>query len=822
MIKFLSVKIILQHLLIFQGMLLFFLPVFSSAQSCMVEGRVVNVAGAPLPYATVRLPGEGKGTIADEDGNFKIEISGSQATLEVRFVGYKTRKESVSCDQTRDKNWVLTDMEYTLEETIVTSDGKDPAYGIMRKAIQQRKYHLDRPGAFQCDVYIKGLQRLNAFPERVLGMKTDMDSSQLGIVYLSESVSEYYFRQPKDVREIMVSSKVSGRNNAFSYNQASDMYVNFYESLINLYELSERGFVSPVAPSSFLYYKFKLLGISYEDKDTLYRIQVIPKRASDPVFAGEIQIAAPDYRFHTANLYITKEARVEFVDTLRFHQVFVPAEKEVWMIGSQRMEFVFSAMGFQGNGQYLTNYFEYKVNPEFPKGFFGKEIMKVNADANLKDSAYWDSIRPIPLTHEEVLDYIEKDSIAKLKEQPEYLDSLDRASNRFRPGMFVLSGHSWYKRKTKTRYSMSPLATGVQYNTVEGWALNQSFTLTRELEGRRLLSMSLNGRYGFASGRPHAYGSLYYRYNPVKAGMVYIAGGQWLRQFDGQNPVPVFLNSVYTLWDEQNLIKLYQAQVIRVGTGREIVNGLNLSYASEVSRRSAMVNHSLRVFRDVADRSFTSNNPLQTDGNALAFPTHVAWIQEVKANIVIGNEYVSRPDAKWNQGSKWPTLELGWQGGIPVSDRAPDFHEVFAYLQDDFSFGMIGKSTVRAGGGQFLSTNRMYFMDYRHFQGNILFIRKSGDLSFQALPYYDYSSNGTYATAHWVHHTGGWLSNKLPLLRKLKTGEYIGVNFLAQSGRTAWVEYIAGIERLGMQLGVVSAYAGGQHTYTGIRIGSRF
>jgi len=91
------------------------------------------------------------------------------------------------------------------------------------------------------------------------------------------------------------------------------------------------------------------------------------------------------------------------------------------------------------------------VNPEFPKGFFGKEIMKVNADANLKDSAYWDSIRPIPLTEEEVLDYIEKDSIAKLKEQPEYLDSLDRASNRFRPGMFVLSGHSWYKRKTKTR-----------------------------------------------------------------------------------------------------------------------------------------------------------------------------------------------------------------------------------------------------------------------------------------------------------------------------------------------------------------------------------
>jgi hypothetical protein len=40
----------------------------------------------------------------------------------------------------------------------------------------------------------------------------------------------------------MISSLVSGNNQAFSYNQASDMFFNFYENVMDVVGLGARGF----------------------------------------------------------------------------------------------------------------------------------------------------------------------------------------------------------------------------------------------------------------------------------------------------------------------------------------------------------------------------------------------------------------------------------------------------------------------------------------------------------------------------------------------------------------------------------------------------
>ena len=45
----------------------------------------------------------------------------------------------------------------------------------------------------------------------------------------------------------MVSSKVSGDNKAFSWNQAGDFDFNFYKNLLDAGELSDRGFVPPLS-----------------------------------------------------------------------------------------------------------------------------------------------------------------------------------------------------------------------------------------------------------------------------------------------------------------------------------------------------------------------------------------------------------------------------------------------------------------------------------------------------------------------------------------------------------------------------------------------
>ena len=63
-----------------------------------------------------------------------------------------------------------------------------------------------------------------------MGLKVNMNASwdtATGIIYMSESVSKYNFKQPNKIKEEMISSLVSGNNQAFSYNQASEMFFNF-------------------------------------------------------------------------------------------------------------------------------------------------------------------------------------------------------------------------------------------------------------------------------------------------------------------------------------------------------------------------------------------------------------------------------------------------------------------------------------------------------------------------------------------------------------------------------------------------------------------
>lgn len=51
------------------------------------------------------------------------------------------------------------ELEYAqLNEVVIKSDQEDPAYAIMRKAIELRPEHLQEINTYSCEVYIKGLQ----------------------------------------------------------------------------------------------------------------------------------------------------------------------------------------------------------------------------------------------------------------------------------------------------------------------------------------------------------------------------------------------------------------------------------------------------------------------------------------------------------------------------------------------------------------------------------------------------------------------------------------------------------------------------------------
>ena len=271
-----------------------------------------------LPFASVYLKGTTKGVNSNDKGNYLIKLDKGYYTLVVQHIGFSKQEFEIELDNNKILNVNLKPDGISLNEIVVMA-GEDPAYPIMRKAIKKRKKYSGQVTEYSCQSYIKGLQRLINIPEKfkklikiTSGQK--LDSTLYGVVYLSESESNYYFKAPNKEKEIMFSSRVSGESKSFSFNNLSQMKFNFYENLISIKGLSDRPFISPLNGSAFLYYKFKLLGTINEDGKTFNKIEVKPKRQTDPCFTGIIYIQENSWRITGIDLKLFKSNKIKFVD----------------------------------------------------------------------------------------------------------------------------------------------------------------------------------------------------------------------------------------------------------------------------------------------------------------------------------------------------------------------------------------------------------------------------------------------------------------------------------------------------------------------------
>lgn len=96
----------------------------TSESQLLVMGRIADASsGAPLPFASVVLPGRGKGISANEDGIFKFKIPSQyhDDTLKISHLGYAPRYLPVNLLQDMSSNIYLEFESKLLDEVTVTS-----------------------------------------------------------------------------------------------------------------------------------------------------------------------------------------------------------------------------------------------------------------------------------------------------------------------------------------------------------------------------------------------------------------------------------------------------------------------------------------------------------------------------------------------------------------------------------------------------------------------------------------------------------------------------------------------------------------------------
>lgn len=786
--------------------LFFLLLIFPFLGKSQLIGKVTNTQGEPLPFVNIYLENSYSGTTTNDDGNYKLDVTTGNYKVIFQFLGFTTivKEIEIASGKPLLLNVTMREESTSLSEVVISSK-EDPAYRIIRETIDRRKINLEKISEFKADFYSRGIWRVDSIPEKFMGQEVgdfdgQLDSTRTGIIYLSETISEIAYQKPDDFKEKIIASKVSGNDNGFSFNSAQDANFSFYENTISL----NASLVSPIANNAFSYYKYKLDGVFYEGSKLINKIIVTPKRPNDRVWKGTIYIVEDDWQLYGVDLTTTGQAiQVPFISELIFKQNFkFDTTNTFWVKISQTIDFGFGFFGFNGDGRFIAVYSNYDFNPDFDKKSFTNEVLKFEPEANKKDSLFWKGTRPVPLTDEELNDYIKKDSIQTLRKSKTYLDSIDRKNNKFRI-LDPITGYSFENSYKKWDLTYEGIFPGINFNTVQGWngGIGLNFSKSYDENRTRWLNIFAKARYGISEDRLRFHGGIVKNFNRTSRLRIALSGGSEVVQFNSSEPILPLINSVASLFFERNYMKVYELNYGRFGYGQELFNGLRVTATVGYEQRKPLFNTTDYVTLPSDKTGYTSNNPVDpTNFTNAGIIEHELVKTQLTAHITFGQKYMTYPDGKFNLGNnKYPALSISFENGMGASEAGYDYSQLSGSLFQTVKVGNKGDLTYRFNGGTFLNGDGISFVDYKHFNGNQTRIGTSPNYTsvFNLLPYYALSTNKSYFEGHLEHDFRGWILGKIPGINQLNFNLVAGAHLLSIENNKPYTEFSVGIDNLG-------------------------
>ncbi len=784
------------------------LVAFNDVMAQVMMGTVTDRKGKPVAYASIYVKGGERGTTTNPDGKYEFELPAGSYTIVCAHISFNRQERAVTIEAGKGAmlDFTLEEKQVELNEVVVKAGAEDPAYEIMRNAIKERKKHLGEVSDIQSEVYMKGLIRTVKVPKSVFGQKVQLnkdifDSLGRGILYFSESVTNYNKRKNGDYREEVISAKVSGNSSGFGFNSPKDLDINFYENNLQIEGLNSRGFVSPLHDNAMHYYRYIYLGSFYEDGLEVNKIAVFPRRLYEPLFAGGyVNIIEGSWRIHSLQLLLSKTSQIELVDSMLITQEMskLPAN-EVWIPRYTRMQASFGALGIRAAADFGAVFSKYNLET-LPESYWKGNIVKsIDTSANKKAMVYWDSLRPIPLSVEELKDYTKKDSLEIKFKDPAYLDSLDRIANKWKMLPGIMSSQTFTNRKKKSQWTVPGLLYMVSYNTVEQWVFNfepsyrkWSDTGAFTFAPRIRYNTGLDRFYGDATFGKRIGKDYRKRWN------ITVAGGVYMSQINPDNPILPLNNTLATLLFTRNYMKLYEKTYGRIAARRTLgTTGLELVLRASFEDRKPLENTDTTYkWRSYKDRSYTSNYPEELPaGN---FEKHQAMITGVTLRYQPGVKYIQYPNGLVSMGSDKPvfTLQLtkAWRD---VFGSDAEFGKWHLQVTDDFNMKLGGELKYNLSTGGFIKNQNVQLPDWQHFRGNQTVIASPFVKSYQLAPYYANSTGDDwFAAGHVEWKLNGLLTNKIPLFRKTNIQLVTGSNAFYVDSKRNYFEMFVGLENI--------------------------
>ena len=737
-------------------------------------GQVLDgTTGEPIPYAAVKYVGTSEGRSTDMDGNFVLPILDNYNKFEITFLGYKPVTVTVQRGRTEIHSTIKMYSDDIMLGEVVVKKTKhhykrknNPAVDLMRKVIANKKlsdikekdfYHFDK---YEKKVFSRN--DLENTKDTLLAEVCPETGKLIIPILVDEMVSEENYRKTPKATKTTIHAK---RNDGFQTMLSSgDMITNLIRDIftdVDIYKdnvrLLQHPFISPISTTEAIgFYHYYILDTLMVDDERCIDVVFLPNNTQDFGFAGHLYITDDSLnQVKRAVLNVPKHSGVNFVDNLMVIQDFMtlPTGERVVKVDNMIVELsgLYGALKFQG--QRYTEYSNYDFDPiTDKKAFKSPQMNLVVKDAEFRDSTYWASIRPVPLSNSE-------------NHLGQAVDNINENLGGF--WKFLLTAvveNSVELTPKPNKVDLIPLNSIVSYNDIDGMRYQASLQTTGNLSPH--LFLRGYGAYGTKDARWKYRGEVEYSFNKKK----YMAHEFPRRSitvscmYDDMSPVDKFAGT-----DKNNMYSSFKTGKV---DQMMYVNDINLHYQYETTGNatwSLALDHSKLtptgklIYMRNADETLLPNIKTSDIKFGFRYAPDETFINSKQQRLPI------------NYDAPIFTLEhtmgingfLGGQYNYNITEAT-----IFKRFWLPGACGYI--DTYLKGGAQW---NKVPFPMLFTPSSNLSYFVQFDSWSFNMLRNMEFL-NDRYASLLLNWNFDGKLLNRIPLLKKMKLREYVGFKML--------------------------------------------
>ena len=756
-------------------------------QSLQITGVITDEeTGDSISFASIVYKGHNISTVANVFGQYTIPRQEGW-NITVSAVGYKSRIIPINSRTRRKLNITLKPARQELAEVTVKSrrnrySRKDnPAVELMRRVVAaKKKTDLSNNDYYRYNKYEKLTLALNDLTPQQLEspfftkkpwllnqVEVNPYTNKLVLpVSVDETVSQKFYRKsPKDEKNIIQGQTSTGINDYFQTGDIINTVVKDVFTNVDLYQddirILQRPFTSPMSEKGIGFYRYYIEDTLAIGQDSCIHLAFVPNNMQDMGFRGDLYILK-DSTLHLrrCQLSIPKQSNVNFVESLQVLQEYEKLPDGQWVLTTDDMITELQLFDFISAGAIvtrITRYSDYDFSEVPNKIFHGQKKEVTEADAQMRDKAFWYQYRQVELTRSE--------------------NSMDK----FMENIQNMKGFKYiiYGLKTIVENSMEtgdpnyvdicPINTLLTRNYVDGWRTRLSAKTTANLNKHIFLS----GYYahGWGSHRNYYDAEMTYSLNAKK----YLPHEFPRRTMTIQSsqdicsPNDRFMESdkdnifVAMKWAETNKMMSYNRQ--KVSFEYETDWGLKAIISGKTEENEAFGAMNYQTL----DKPFVPINSKTGNGEYLRTTEASFYVRYAPGETYINNKLRRRVinlDA--------PVFSLSHTIGFNgVLGGDYNFHLTEAHIFKRFWLNSWGKFDVDLKGG--IEWDQVPYPLLIMPASNASFIIQKN--TFSLINTMEFV-NDRYVSLMLAWDMNGKILNRIPLAKKLYWREYIGVRML--------------------------------------------